>query len=82
MNHRSCSKSRGRILAVCVCVLVCVLGGRHELYMSYAPASVTHMLHTVISAASSLRDEACKARARRGLYAAAQHDAAVCTLLE
>ena len=67
---------------MCVCVLVCVLGGRHELYMSYAPASVTHMLHTVISAASSLRDEACKARARRGLYAAAQHDAAVCTLLE
>ena len=67
-----------------MCVLVCVLGGRHELYMSYAPASVAHMLHTVISAVSSLRDEACKARARRGLYAGlyAAHDAAVCTLLE
>ena len=37
------------------------------------------MLHTVISAASLLRDETCKARAARGLYAA-QHDAAVCTL--
>eukprot|EP00964_Phaeocystis_antarctica_P033998 scaffold19320_cov71-Phaeocystis_antarctica.AAC.1 len=32
--------------------------------MSYAPASVTHMLHTLISAASSLRDEACARHAR------------------
>ena len=40
MNHRSCSKSM--TMGVCVCVLVCVLGVRHELYMSCAPASLCH----------------------------------------
>jgi hypothetical protein len=41
MNHRSSSKSMTK-MGVCDCVLVCVLGVRHELYMSCAPASLCH----------------------------------------